>query len=122
MGDQNSGGWFVDSMGNIQRLPQAPWRKAPPLPAEMTQAFQALGDDFQQGYRQSAGGQPLDPMFVPRIAGDMVGVMASPLMAAAAPIARALPQPSLFTWDPRRPYRPAEGGLFGAPKRLDRRR
>jgi hypothetical protein len=105
------------------RLPQKAPAAAPGTPANPTiaqdalsgflQPFKDLGHTVMEGYRSTEGGKPLDPLFIPKLAGSLAGMTGAPVQAAVRPAARAinrsLPAPSEFTWNPKAPFRKLQG-------------
>lgn len=103
-----------------QPLPQLA-KAAPPADPTIAQdavsgawaPFQTLGHDLMDGYRGVAAGKSLDPLFTPRVAGDVLGLAGAPVQAVIRPLARGinryLPAPSEFTWDPTSPFRKLSG-------------
>lgn len=101
------------------RLPQ----KAPQPTLEQDigsgflQPFKDLGHTVMEGYRSTEGGKPLDPFFIPKLAGAALNLGSAPLMAGARPTARAVNNtagkgglaPHAFTWNPKAPFRRLEG-------------
>jgi hypothetical protein len=85
-----------------------------------------VSDTLSQGYQRVSEGKGLDPLFAPRVAGGLFGMMASPATIARDEIMGLLPAPSQFTWDPTQPYRPTDSAgallnLLNLPQRRARR-
>lgn len=77
------------------------------------QPFKGLGHTVMEGFRSTQGGKPLDPLFIPKLAGSVAGLASAPVQAAVRPIARGIGRLPLkaseFTWNPKAPFREVQG-------------
>ena len=101
-----------------QRLPQ---RQGPTIAQDAVsgalQPLQDLGHTVMEGYRSTEGGKPLDPLFIPKLAGSSLNLATTALMPFIRPSVRALNRgaesaglsPHEFAWNPAQPFRKLEG-------------